>query len=68
MIHAIIETVIMAYNYQELFNTKSYVFYFCFTAFPMVYSIFETKRLLVDFYRSLVKNQTLVESYKRVTG
>lgn len=51
-----------------LFTVETNYFYLCIIIFPSLYTVYETQRLITDFFKGISKNQTLIESYKQVYG
>lgn len=67
-IHSLLTLVVIAYNYASLFDVQQYAIYYLIDFIPALYAGYETYRLISDFLTSVKKNQTLIESYKKVHG
>jgi hypothetical protein len=67
-LHSIVILLITIYNYASLFDFQQYQIYYLIDFIPVLYSLYETHRLINDLWLSLKKNQTLIESYKNVHG
>lgn len=68
LFHAIAETAVIAYHYASLLQFNNAHALFTLTLLPTLFALYESTRLLRAFHTTLKRNQTLVESYKRVRG
>lgn len=68
LLHSLIVILVIIYNYDSLIDASQYRIYYLITVFPALYFCFESYRLIHDFWTSVKKNQTLIESYKKVYG
>lgn len=67
-LHSVFELIVIAFNFDKLIDYSNYEIYYWFNIFSGIYLVYESYRLLKDFWSNLKKNQTLVESYKKVVG
>lgn len=60
LIHSTIVLGIIIYNYSALFDYQQYQIYYLIDFIPAVYSIYESQRLIHDFWLCVKNNQTLI--------
>lgn len=55
-------------NLMDVLTNTGRSVYFLLLLIPILFALYETQRLIRDFYHMVKENQTLIESYKLVKG
>lgn len=55
-------------NLMDVLTNTGRAVYLLILLIPVLFMLFETQRLLRDFYHMVKENKTLIESYKLVKG
>lgn len=66
--HSLATLLIILSKYEELLDISQYAIYYLVILVPVIYSTWESYRLIKDFWLCIRNNQTLIESFKRVVG
>jgi hypothetical protein len=67
-VHSLVLVGVIVWEWDSLLDGSSYAVYYWLSALPAVYAVWESYRLLQDYYSNITNNQTLIESYKQVRG
>jgi hypothetical protein len=60
LFHSSMVLLIIIFNFRSLLDVTQYKIYYLILLIPMLYAVYESHRLIQDFWASVTKNQTLI--------